>query len=128
MMDVRPLHTESDYEWALAEVSRYFDTEPPPGSPDGDRFEVLLALLRDYEDKNTHIPAADPIEVLRFAIESMGKSQAQLAALLGSRSHASEVLNRKRRLTLDMIRMISSEWRIPIELLTPHYELAKDSA
>ncbi|RKE72562.1 helix-turn-helix domain-containing protein [Pseudorhodoplanes sinuspersici] len=128
MMDVRPLHTQQDYEWALAEVARYFDHQPAPGTDDGDRFEVLSTLIKDYEDRHVEIPQADPIEVLRFAIESMGKSQSELADLLGSRSRASEVLNKNRRLTLDMMRTISAAWGIPIEVLTPHYELARDSA
>src|SRR5262245_24402338 len=107
MMDVRPLHTKRDYDWALAEVERYFDHQPAPGSNEGDRFEVLSTLIKEYEDNNFEIPQADPIEVLHFAIESMGRSQSDLADLLGSRSRASEVLNKNRRLTLDMIRTIS---------------------
>ena len=128
MMDVRPLHTEQDYDWALAEIARYFDHQPAAGSKDGDRFEVLSTLIKDYEDKRFDIAQADPVEVLRFAIESMGKSQSDLADLLGSRSRASEILNKQRRLTLEMIRTISEAWSIPIELLTAHYELARDSA
>ena len=128
MMDVRPLHTEQDYDWALAQVARYFDHQPAPGTADGDRFEVLSTLIKEYEDTHFEIPQADPIEVLRFAIESMGRSQSDLANLIGSRSRASELLNKNRRLTLDMMRTISVAWRIPIEVLTPHYELARESA
>lgn len=128
MMDVRPLHTEQDYDWALVEVARYFEDQPAPGTDDGDRFEVLSTLIKDYEDKHFQIPQVDPIGVLHFAIESMGKSQSDLADLLGSRSRASEVLNKNRRLTLDMMRTISVAWGIPIGMLTSYYELARESA
>ena len=128
MMDVRALHTEADYEWALREVESYFDNPPEPGTEDADRFDVLSALIEKYENSQYDIPSADPIDVLHFAIETMGRSQADLARIIGSRPRASEILNRKRRLTLDMIRAISAEWKLPIETLTSAYELARDSA
>jgi HTH-type transcriptional regulator / antitoxin HigA len=124
MMDVKPLHNEQDYDWAIREVTRYFDSEPVPGTADGDRFEVMSTLIREYEDKHFATPHGDPVDVLDFAIESMGKSQAELASLIG-RNRASEILNRVRPLTLDMIRTISKEWNIPIEALTPQYDLAR---
>ena len=128
MMDVRALRTEADYEWALREVESYFDNPPEPGTEDADRFDVLSALIEKYENSQYDIPSADPIDVLRFAIETMGRSQADLARIIGSRPRASEILNRKRRLTLDMIRAISAEWKLPIETLTSAYELARDHA
>ena len=124
MMDVRPLHNEQDYDWAIREVTRYFDSEPVPGTSDGDRFEVLATLIKEYEDKHFATPHGDPVDVLNFAIESLGKSQAELAHLIG-RNRASEILNRVRPLTLDMIRTISKEWNIPVEALTPQYDLAR---
>jgi HTH-type transcriptional regulator/antitoxin HigA len=124
MMDVRPLHNEQDYDWAIREVTRYFDSEPVPGTADGDRFEVLSTLIKEYEDKHFATLHGDPVDVLNFAIESLGKSQAELAHLIG-RNRASEILNRVRPLTLDMIRTISKEWNIPIEALTPQYDLAR---
>lgn len=127
MMDVKPLHNEQDYDWAIREVTRYFDSEPVPGTADGDRFEVMSTLIREYEDKHFATPHGDPVDVLDFAIESMGKSQAELASLIG-RNRASEILNRVRPLTLDMIRTISEEWNIPIEALTPQYDLARADA
>ncbi|UWU81310.1 XRE family transcriptional regulator [Bradyrhizobium huanghuaihaiense] len=126
-MDVKPLHNEQDYDWAIREVSRYFDVEPTPGTPDGDRFEVLSSLIKEYEDNHFATTHGDPIDVLHFAIESMGRSQAELAALIG-RNRASEILNRVRPLTLDMIRTISKEWNIPIGALTAQYELGRASA
>jgi HTH-type transcriptional regulator/antitoxin HigA len=126
-MDVRPLHNERDYDWAIDEVTRYFDDQPSFGTPDGDRFEILTALIRAYEEKYFEMPRVDPIDVLNFAIESMGRSQAELGNLIG-RNRASEILKRIRPLTLDMIRDISEEWNIPIELLTLRYDLARARA
>ena len=89
---------------------------------------MLAVLIEKYEDSHYDMPAADPIAVLHFAIDSMGRSQADLARIIGSRARASEILNRKRRLTLDMIRAISAEWKLPIETLTGAYELAREHA
>jgi HTH-type transcriptional regulator / antitoxin HigA len=124
MMDVRPLHNEQDYDWALSEVAGYFENQPEIGSAEGDRFEVLTTLIKEYEEKHFEMPQVDPVDALNFAIESMGRSQADLGNLIG-RNRASEILNRVRPLTLDMIRKISAEWKLPIELLTPSYELPR---
>jgi HTH-type transcriptional regulator/antitoxin HigA len=126
-MDIRMLRTEADHAWALAEFERYFDGEPQPGSEEGDRFELLGLLIREYEEKAWAVEPGDPVDVLRFAIEDMGRSQAELAQILGSRSRASEILNRKRALTLDMVHKISREWRIPVEALVRPYSLAPAS-
>jgi HTH-type transcriptional regulator / antitoxin HigA len=126
-MEARLIRTEEDYNRALAEFERYFDNEPAPGSREGDRFEVLGVLLRAYEDRHWPIGSpGDPVEVLQFAIESMGRSQAELGDLLGSRPRASEILARKRALTVEMIDKISSAWRIPVELLAKPYRLEVD--
>lgn len=122
-MDIRPIHSEEDLTWALNEVAHYFERQPVPGSPDADRFEVLTTLIETYENKHWSMPDADPIAILDYAIGEMGRSQAELAELLGSRSRASEVLARHRLLTLDMIRKISTAWNLPVELLAAPYEL-----
>lgn len=122
-MDIRPIKTEADYEWALKEIARYFDREPEPGTKDADRFDVLADLIAAYEDRQYPLPQADPVAVIRHVMAEHG-GQAGLAALLGSRSRASEVLNRKRPLSLDMIRVLQREWDIPAELLIAPYELA----
>ena len=89
---------------------------------------MLSTLIKDYEDRRFPIPQrTDPVDVLHFAIELMGKSQSELAALIG-RNRASEILNRERRLTLDMIRTISKAWNLPIEMLTGGYKIEKESA
>src|SRR5262245_1324940 len=105
MNDVRAIHTDADYDWALKEVEKYFDNVPTPGTPEADRFDVLSSLIQSYEARQFDIPDADPIEVLQFAMESMGKTQADLGHLI-TRSRATEILNRNRRLTLQMIRII----------------------
>lgn len=126
--NVRPIRSEADHAWALREVDRYFADEPEAGSPDGDRFEVLLTLIAAYEDKHHPIEPADPVEILYFAIQDMGRSQSELAALLGSRARASEILKRKRHLSLAQIRAISEAWRLPIALLAAPYRLERDAA
>ena len=119
MMDVRPVRTHADYVWALGEIEPYFVSEPKEGSADGDRFEVLATLIAAYESMTVEVPDADAIDVLHFAIESLGHSQKELAEIIGSASRASEILNRKRSLTTDMIAKISEQWRLPIAALMP---------
>jgi HTH-type transcriptional regulator/antitoxin HigA len=122
--EIRAIRNDADHAWALAEYERYFDVEPQVGTPDADRFEVLGVLIRDYEANHWPMAPSDPIDLLRFAIEDMGRSQADLARILGSRSRASEVLARKRPLTLDMIRAVAAEWHLPMEALARPYTLA----
>jgi len=128
MMDVRALHTDADYTWALEQIEPYFEHEPEPGTPEGDRFDVLATLIEAYEARRYVVPVSDPVDVLHFAIENLGRSQAQLAQILGSRSRASEILGRQRPLTLDMIRAISAAWHLPGEVLMQPYDLTRVSA
>ena len=121
--EIRAIRNDADHAWALAEYERYFDDEPQAGTPDADRFEVLGVLLRDYEAKRWPVGPSDPVDLVRFAIEDMGRSQADLDRILGSRSRASEILARKRGLTLDMIRAIAAEWHLPVEALARPYRL-----
>lgn len=116
-MDVRPIRTEAAYEWALAEITAYFEKEPVPGSPDADRFEVLADLIEAYENRQYPIPELEPIDALKAFMAETGKTQSELAAILGSRSRASEPLNRKRPFTVDMIYRISGAWHLPADLL-----------
>ena len=124
-MDIRAIKTEADYEWALKEVEQYFDNTPASNTPEADRFDVLSALIAKYEESSFDIPDADPVEVLEFAMESMGKTQAELGHLI-TRSRATEVMQRKRRLTLQMIRIISEAWHIPAEALIRYYKIEGD--
>ncbi|MDP1626937.1 type II toxin-antitoxin system HigA family antitoxin [Parvibaculum sp.] len=126
MKDIRPIRSDKDYEWALGEVARYFEREPKRGTPQGDRFEVLLGLIEAYEAKHWAISAPDPVEAIKAQMEQTGRTQADLAALVGSRPRASEILKRQRGLTMSMIRKLSAEWRIPAEVLIQPYRLATE--
>ena len=123
-MDIRPIKTDADYEWALAEVTRYFEQQPEPGSTEGDRFDVLSDLIAAYEERHFPLPDADPVEALRAFLEATGRTQQDLAALLGSAPRASEVLRRKRALTVDMIGKLTKEWGMPADILVRPYRLA----
>lgn len=124
-MDIRPLRTEQDYEWALAQMEPYFDREPEPGTPESDRFLVLADLISAYEARHWPIDAPDPITAITTTMEMAGLKQTDLARLLGSRSRASEILSRKRALTTDMIWRLHREWKIPADLLVAPYHLTK---
>lgn len=124
MTPIRVLHAEADYQAALAEYEGYFDAEPAAGSPEADRFELLGLVIAKYEAERAPMPAAQPLDVLRLAMEQQGRTQADLAALLGSRSRASEILSARRDLTLAQIRRLAREWRIPASLLVGAAEAA----
>ena len=122
MMDVRPLRTEADYDWALIEISQYFETEPALGSAAADRFDVLSALIASYEAAAWPIGLPDPVAAIREVMTAQGRTQSDLARVLGSRSRASEILARKRPLTLSMAYELHRCWHIPAELLiTPYH-------
>jgi len=123
MENIRPIRTREDYEWAIREIAAYFDNEPAVDTPEGDRFDVLATLIEAYEDGHYPIVAPDPVELLAAHMELRGLSQSDLADLLGSRSRASEVLNRKRPLTMDMVFRLNSAWGIPADLLIKPYHL-----
>jgi HTH-type transcriptional regulator/antitoxin HigA len=115
-MEIRPIKNDADHTAALAEIAKLWNAAA--GSEDEDKLDILSTLVEKYEE--TRWPAvddADPIDLLHFAISDLGHSQAELADLLGSRSRASEVLNRRRALTVEMIRTISAAWKIPADLL-----------
>ena len=100
----------------------------PEGTEEGDKLEVLVALVELYEAKRWPIEtneSFDPIDVLRYAIEELGHTQAELAELLGSRSRAPELLSRRRSLTVEMIHKISGAWKIPADLLVRPYKLER---
>lgn len=127
-MDIRPIKTEADHRWALAEIERYFEHQPEPGTPDSDRFDVLADLIEAYENRNWAIEAPTPLEALRAIMEMRSFQQADLAALLGSKSRASEILSGERRLSLAMIRRISSSWHIPADVLIADGTRQSDAA
>jgi HTH-type transcriptional regulator / antitoxin HigA len=123
MMDIRPLHSEADYDAALSDIEQYFEAEPQPGTPEADRFDLLALVIADYESKHWSIDPPDPVEAIKHRMEQAGLRQRDLAALLGSRSRASEILSRKRPLTLEMAWKLNREWGIPAEALLRPYAL-----
>jgi HTH-type transcriptional regulator/antitoxin HigA len=123
-MDIRPIKTEEDYEWALSEIARYFETQPEVGSAEGDRFDVLSTLVEAYENEHYPIRSLDPVEAIAAHMEMAGLKQVSLAEILGSRSRASEILARRRALTMEMAHRIHEKWHIPAEVLIKPYRLA----
>jgi len=119
-MDIRPIKTKSDYRAALKEVERLWEAEP--GTPDGDRVDVLVTLIEAYEAQHFPIPAPDPIAAIEFMIAQKGLSRRDLEPAIGSRGRVSEVLTRKRPLTLPMVRALSALLHIPAEVLVQPYE------
>ena len=119
-MEVRPIRTKSDYRTALKEVERLWDAEP--GTPAGDRVEVLVTLIEAYEAKHHAIPAPDPIAAIEFMMQQKGLSRRDLEPAIGSRGRVSEVLTRKRPLTLPMVRELSALLHIPADILVQAYE------
>ncbi len=114
---IRPLRSETDYDAALTEIERYFDKEPKPGTPAADHFDLLALVIEDYERKHWSIDPPDPVEAIRYRMETGGLSQADLGRLLGSRQRASDILSRRRRLTMQMAWKLHHEWDIPAEAL-----------
>lgn len=115
-MDIRLIRNDEDHAAALQEIERLWGAEV--GTSDGDKLDVLAMLVEKYEEERwPDEDTSDPVDLLNYAIDELGHTQAELAELLGSRSRASELLGRRRALTVDMIRKISAAWKIPAELL-----------
>jgi HTH-type transcriptional regulator / antitoxin HigA len=119
-MNVRPIRTEPDYRAALREVECAWDAEP--GTSEGDRVEVLATLIEAYEARLYPIPAPDPIEAILFMMDQNGLTRRDLEPAIGGRGRISEILNRRRPLTLPMVRALSALLHIPIEVLAQPYE------
>jgi len=118
-MKLSPIRTEKDYQKALKRIDKIFDSEP--GTLEGDELELLVLIVEDYEDKNYPIDPPDPIEAIKFRMDQLGMNQADLATIIGHKSRASEILNKKRKLTLKMIRKLSKELNISTEVLVKEY-------
>jgi HTH-type transcriptional regulator/antitoxin HigA len=114
---ILPLHNEAEYEAAVDEIERYFDQEPARGTPEADRFDLLALVIEDYERKHWPIDPPDAIDAIRFGMEVGGRTQADLGRLLGSRQRASDILSRKRPLTMQMAWKLHREWGIPADAL-----------
>ena len=120
-MPIHPIRNEADYAVALKDVERYFEHEPAPGTPEADHFDVLAMLIGAYERERWPIDPPEPIEAIRCHMEQRGHTQSDLADLLGSRSRASEILNRRRPLTMEMAWRLHREWGLPAESLIRPY-------
>jgi HTH-type transcriptional regulator/antitoxin HigA len=116
-MRLKPIRSEINYDMALKAIERYFNKPPKKGTAEADRFDVLATLIEAYERVRWPIAEADPVDVIRYRMETHGYTQADLAHVLGSRARASEVMRGKRPLSLSMIRRLAGSWEIPVEAL-----------
>lgn len=121
-MDIRPIRSEADHAEALVEIERLLDAAS--GSPEADRLDILATLVERCEEERWPVVAGDPVEIIRFVMEQRGEGQSDLARIFGSASRASEILNRRRALTLEMVWKLNRAWHIPAELLIRRYDLA----
>ena len=125
-MDIRPIRTDQDHRAALAAIEACWGAAE--GTEEGDKLDELVALVEIYEARRWPIAidgTFDPIDVLRYAIDELGHTQAELADLLGSRPRASEVLSRRRALTVEMIHKVGEAWKIPADLLVRPYKTGR---
>ncbi len=114
-MTIKPIKTERNYRKALKEIEGLWDAKP--NTPKGDRLDVVVTLVEAYEQRHYKIPPPDPIEAIKFRMEQLGLKPSDLAKILGGRSRVSEILNRKRKLTVDMMRSLRRHLDIPAESL-----------
>jgi len=114
-MKIHPIRTEADYDKALANVERLWGSKQ--GTPNGDRLDVLLVLVEDYESRHHPIDRPDPVEAIKFRMEQMNLTRKDLEPLIGPRGRVTEVINRRRPLSLAMIRKLHAGLRIPLESL-----------
>ena len=118
-MNIKPIKTKKDYEEALARLEVIFDAKK--GTQDGDELELLGMLVDNYENEKFPIGFPDPVEAIKFRMEQLGYTQTDLANVVGLKSRASEILSRKRKLSLEMIRQIHERLNIPTEVLIQAY-------
>lgn len=122
-MNLRPIKTEDDYKAALGEIEGLFQAEPE--TPEGDRLDILTLLVEAYEEQHHPIPPPDPLAALEYHLESRGLTRRDLEPYLGSRARVAEVMNRRRALTIDMIRRLHQGLGIPAEVLIQPYPLVE---
>lgn len=122
-MEIKPIKTEVDYDAALTEVEWLMESDVEPDTPEGDRLEVLVTLVEAYEAQHYPMGLPDPIEAMKSRMEDLELTRKDLEPLIGSRGRVSEILNRKRFLTMPMIRKLHEVLHIPLEVLTQPYEM-----
>lgn len=118
-MEISPIRNEEDYQKALKRLEVIFDAKR--GTKQGDELEILAILIDNYENENFPIEMPDPISAIKFRMEQMGLKQKDLVEMVGFKSRVSEVMNKKRKLTLEMIRKLNTNLRIPTEILIQDY-------
>ncbi len=118
-MTIKPIKNKKDYQEALKRLEVIFDSKK--NCPEGDELEILGILIEKYEDEHFPVGFPDPIEAIKFRMEQMGYTQTDLAKVVGLKSRASEILNKKRKLSLDMIRLLHDNFNIPTEVLIQAY-------
>lgn len=121
-MNIRPIKTEKEYKATLLRIEALGD--PKPGTEQGDEFEILCILVEKYEDEHYPIAPPDPVEAIMFRMEQLGYKPKDLERIIGSKGRVSEVLNRKRKLSLSMIRKLNEKLHIPADILVRDYKLA----
>ncbi len=119
-MNIRPIKTEEDYNNTLSQIESLMDAKPD--TPQMDELEVLTTLVEAYEAQHYVIDVPDPIEAIKFRMEQEGLKQKDLVSIVGSKSRVSEILNRKRKLTIEMIRNLHKQLHIPVESLFLDYK------
>jgi HTH-type transcriptional regulator/antitoxin HigA len=125
-MDIRPIKTEADYQVALQRVDALMQAQS--NTPEGDALDILTTLIAAYEEQHYPILPPDPVEALMYWMETRDLTRRDLEHLLGSRARVAEILNRRRRLSLEMIRRLHSELGIPAEILIQPYSTSKAAA
>ena len=118
-MNIKPIKTKKDYEQAMERLELLFDAKK--GTAKGDELEILSLLIEKYEDEKFSIDLPDPVEAIKFRMEQLGLTQSDLANVIGQKSRASEILSKKRKLSLDMIRQLHKNWHSPTEVLIQAY-------
>ena len=121
-MTLKIIKTEEEYDKALERLEVIFDTET--GTPEGDEMELLSLLITNYEDEHYPIPDPDPIEAIEFIMEQTNLKPKDLVGIIGDKASVSKILNRKRKLTLDMIRNLHEKLKIPLDALLKDYDIA----
>ena len=121
-MNIRPIKSEADYKLALKRLEEVFDA--PAGTPESDEADILGVLVDEYEKKHYPIETTDPIEAIRIRMEELQLRQIDLVEVFGSKSRVSEILNRKRKLTVEMIRQLTKRLNLSPELLITDYQSA----
>lgn len=122
-MIIKPIKSEADYDRALARMEKIFDA--PADTKEGDEAEILSLLIEQYEHKHYPIDAPDPIEAIKVRMEDMNLKQTDLIGVIGGKSRVSEVLHKRRKLTVEMVRKLTAKLRLSADVLIQDYTLMK---